>query len=1131
MTPMYYKSVSNNLLGLTIQRSTPLKPDMLVTNPVVRLHVVCAATGEYVRMVHRTAQLQEQPQQQYISQAAGANNSNSDQSGAASRNVVERPLQDKMLESLGRPALTTVDNNTACPRPALFDYVSPIQTHPYDILEAADHNSINRKLEGATTGLIAEWNEELCVDLSIEQLKQADALLLLEVLQLPSGFARFQHHVQQFDLAGRSHPIAWAFLRLQGLQAPQQQLAQGKPLQLQLYHYKVSALKEVHALSKGFSGQHLMNAAKAAYLSWKMSGFAGAAGSSTPNSPRSPLKAVLGGFWPSRDGSASLSTASATGGQQQPLGPPAAHGRQVPEAEKYPGILQVVVTAKPRPAPEQMIVITDPVAGVRPDVPAGYGSGFEHGRIPFGLLHKPRALGAAGGRSFRGSNTGAADAGGVLLDQQLLFLESRLHRPHTQPCQVPNAVLVDIKGTAGGCSCIATSRDGRWLVAALADAAGRFKINLYQALTGRLLWTLGTHEGMVYSINWSKDDSAVITTSADYTAKVWHLPVLPNPGSNHQGFASQDPNSVLGSLGFTPGLSNTGSAVLTATAAAAEAAAEAGVVCTVLQHRCFVYAGELHPVRQPWLLAVTGAYDGILRVWSAEEGTVVYSLQVSTVPINCLCFNQLGSRLFAGDAAGSIHELSVDITPLSSMAATAFGALVGSTTGSPASPLRSSASSPANADSGTYSRRISGSSTSNGQNEALTLSGSQDSPRTPRNRHQQLIAAEAVSPVAAVLRHGSPAARMVAGQEVLKVLRTSIDLSGSPIVSVACHPGGHQLIALTKACSTGGKSKGMSDLVVIDMKLLLVARRLGGVKCCSAPLKFGVSPDGEHVMCGSEEGLTSIWHFETATETPLPHMALGGAPVYCMAWSSCFHAVAVCSFSPYAPIRILCYSPDELMVQLNPHKAVSAAAKKHNPQKARDPTADAGDLRRYVLPGHLTPHHVHAVLADLRESAAQRGLYKQPDDPHGEHLVIKAANTRHGNAASRHQNRHISPHSEQQPGSSSSQQQSEQHRQARPAGRLDPPEDSNAAYGDSNGLVKVPEQGSLGEGASRRVGGRNRANRRSKDTIPGTDPATAAIGNASGAGGLPITPKVVLNRRGAAAGGTAAPWLQTQTAE
>lgn len=83
---------------------------------------------------------------------------------------------------------------------------------------------------------------------------------------------------------------------------------------------------------------------------------------------------------------------------------------------------------------------------------------------------------------------------------------------------------------------------------------------------------------------------------------------------------------------------------------------------------------------------------------------------------------------------------------------------------------------------------------------------------------------------------------MHAGHEVLKILRTSIELSGSPIVSVACHPGGHQLLALTKARSTGSKSKGTSDLVVIDMKLLLIARRLGGVKCCSAPLKFGASP-------------------------------------------------------------------------------------------------------------------------------------------------------------------------------------------------------------------------------------------------------------------------------------------------
>lgn len=79
---------------------------------------------------------------------------------------------------------------------------------------------------------------------------------------------------------------------------------------------------------------------------------------------------------------------------------------------------------------------------------------------------------------------------------------------------------------------------------------------------------------------------------------------------------------------------------------------------------------------------------------------------------------------------------------------------------------------------------------------------------------------------------------------MLKVLRTSHELAGSPIVTIACHPGGHQLVVLTKSRGTASKSKGVSDLVVIDVKLLLVARRLGGVKCCSAPLKFGVSPGG-----------------------------------------------------------------------------------------------------------------------------------------------------------------------------------------------------------------------------------------------------------------------------------------------
>lgn len=308
---------------------------------------------------------------------------------------------------------------------------------------------------------------------------------------------------------------------------------------------------------------------------------------------------------------------------------------------------------------------------------------------------------------------------------------------------------------------------------------------------------LGIHEGMVYSINWAKDDSAIITTSADYTAKVWHLPILPTPGN---------PNAALGILEFSS-MAGTG----LGTAAAAEAAAEAGVACTVLQHKCFVYAGELHPVRQPWLLAVTGAYDGVVRVWGAEEGTVLYKLQVSkwlaaaswisnheiiaclgnhdvlwgyassaalmlhrttsfshisdlnivrllflqvsSFPINCLAFNQLGSRMYTGDAAGTIQELSVDVSPLAaSAAAAAFGAAL---------PSLSTAAAVDVFDGGV----------GDGGSDELSLNGGvAGNPKTPKSGQRQglkgLAAAEAVSPVAAVLRHGSTASQLAAGEGV-----------------------------------------------------------------------------------------------------------------------------------------------------------------------------------------------------------------------------------------------------------------------------------------------------------------------------------------------------------------------------
>lgn len=92
-----------------------------------------------------------------------------------------------------------------------------------------------------------------------------------------------------------------------------------------------------------------------------------------------------------------------------------------------------------------------------------------------------------------------------------------------------------------------------------------------------------------------------------------------------------------------------------------------------------------------------------------------------------------------------------------------------------------------------------------------------------------------------------------------------------------------------------------------------------------------LSADGQYILAGSDTGAVTAWDFATATPTHLPHLALGGSPVHCLAWSYSFHAVAACSFSHYTPVKISCYTPARPMVLLTPPppdalKAAAAAA-------------------------------------------------------------------------------------------------------------------------------------------------------------------------------------------------------------
>jgi WD40 repeat protein len=164
------------------------------------------------------------------------------------------------------------------------------------------------------------------------------------------------------------------------------------------------------------------------------------------------------------------------------------------------------------------------------------------------------------------------------------------------------------------------------------------QVVVYQVLTGRLHWVLGTHDALVYSISWSQDDSAIITASADYTAKIWHLPALPVPYGGSSGAV----------YGTAAGLASMwgGSSTFGSTAAVVGAAASAGVTCVVLQHHCFVYAAETHPQVAPVMVAITGGFDGTLRMWDACHGLVLSAVQVmhlrATTPMCIVMLRAVG---------------------------------------------------------------------------------------------------------------------------------------------------------------------------------------------------------------------------------------------------------------------------------------------------------------------------------------------------------------------------------------------------------------------------------------------------------------------------------------------------------
>ena len=201
-----------------------------------------------------------------------------------------------------------------------------------------------------------------------------------------------------------------------------------------------------------------------------------------------------------------------------------------------------------------------------------------------------------------------------------------LPRATQEQVLVPNALAASLPGSARGSTVTSFSPDGALLAVAGAEALN-FAVRIFDALSLELRATLESHHDYIYDLEWSPDGRFLISTSSDFTAKVWEVPTDASASASALGPGHQHRHRHL------------------------------------LQHPSFVYAAAFHPGGR---FVATGAFDGEVRVWDAASGARVRSgggaawAPVGGAAVNALTFDASGKRLYVADAKGMVREYAFD---------------------------------------------------------------------------------------------------------------------------------------------------------------------------------------------------------------------------------------------------------------------------------------------------------------------------------------------------------------------------------------------------------------------------------------------------------------------------------------
>lgn len=207
------------------------------------------------------------------------------------------------------------------------------------------------------------------------------------------------------------------------------------------------------------------------------------------------------------------------------------------------------------------------------------------------------------------------------LDAEALARAKRLtswRRLYGEPCKPPNKLAFKLQTCALGCFRLAFSHNGKFLAAACTDKDTVIKI--FQVEDGELAYKLRGHADLVHDLSWSPDDFFLLSASSDGTAKLWDF--------------TREFNTGFEAAGYSTGAFNPGTA---------------DFLVASMQHPSYVYCARFHPEDkfEGQFIVATACYDGKVRIWmlrqASAEAQVLAELVVT--PTNEVQYKVLRDRV------------------------------------------------------------------------------------------------------------------------------------------------------------------------------------------------------------------------------------------------------------------------------------------------------------------------------------------------------------------------------------------------------------------------------------------------------------------------------------------------------